>query len=370
MKRGIRLIVLMAVLLGLSNCKKSKVDIVYDKKYVKEIKEIREELGFYLERNFIPGGSFAIAKNGEFIYSEGMGYASKELNVKVNRKTKFRIAEISELFTSMVYQLMVEEGILNPDSTVQYYLTDFPQKKYKLTLNDLVNHTSGIRKPIPKELEWDGSVINLATRIDYFRNDSLLFEPGFTQYPTPFSYDLLAAIMEKVSQKTYSAILKEYLTDTLHLTNTEIDNPYRIISGRTNYFDNNIAALNLNAPFIDLRSRAQSEGLISNAEDLVKFGNAILFSDVIPENVKDRLFKPISLKSGEKTRFSNGWVLTETKNGAKLYGMSGSVIGGGATLLIIPEEKIVFAAAVNLTSEMNDLPVNSVIEPFFNQKER
>ena len=107
MRRGIRLLLLAATLLGLSNCKKSTVNIVYDKTYVKEIKELRKELAFYLERNFIPGGNFAIAKDGKIIYSEGMGLASKELNVRANRSTKFRIAEVSELFTSLIYQMMV-----------------------------------------------------------------------------------------------------------------------------------------------------------------------------------------------------------------------------------------------------------------------
>ncbi len=93
MKRGIQLLILVAVLLGFSSCRKNQIDIVYDKKYIKDIKELRKEIAFYLQRNFIPGGSFAIARDGKFIYSEGMGLASKDLDVPVNRKTKFRIAE-------------------------------------------------------------------------------------------------------------------------------------------------------------------------------------------------------------------------------------------------------------------------------------
>ena len=367
MKNGIRLLILMAVLLFFSNCKKNKVDIVYNNNYVKEIKSLREELAFYLERNFIPGGSFAIAKDGEIIYSEGIGYASKELNVKVNRGTKFRIADVSELYTSAIYQLMIQDGILNPDSTVQYYLPDFPQKKYKLTLSDLANHTSGLRKPTRDELDWKGSTISLENRIDYFKNDTLLYEPGYTQYSTAFDYDLLGAVIEKVSQKPFPTLLKEYITEPLNLSNTEVDNPFKNITGRTNYFDNNIIALTVNAEFCDLRSRASSEGLLSNAEDLVKFGNAFLNSDIFTEEVKDRIFTPVTLTSGEKARFSNGWVLTKTKEGRTLYGMAGSVIGGGATLLIFPDEKLVIGATINLTSEMNDLPVKVMSEPIINK---
>ena len=368
MKRRIHLLVLVIVLLGLTNCKKSKVDIVYDPKYIKEIKELREELAFYLESNFIPGGSFAIARDGKIIYSEGMGYASKELDVRVNRKTKFRIADVSELFTSAIYQILVQNGMLSPDSTVHHYLPDFPPKKYKLTLRDLANHTSGLRIPSRKELDWEGFTVSLEDRINYFKDDTLLYEPGYVQYSTAFDYDLLGAVMEKVSKKSYSELLKNYITDTLNLSNTETADPFKNIAGRTNYFDKSIVALTMNAPFCDLRSRAASEGILSNAEDLVKFGNAILFSEAISDDIKERLFEPMTLKSNETARVANGWVITKTNDGRTLYGMAGSVTGGGATLLIFPDEKLVIAAAINLTSEMNDLPVKAMSEPFIEEK--
>ena len=365
MKRGIQLLILMAVLLSLTNCKKSNIDIVYDRKYLKEIKEIRKEFAFYLGRNFIPGGSLAIALDGKIIYSEGFGLASKELNVPTNRNTKFRIAKVSELFTSAIYQMMVQEGILNPDSTVQHYLTGFPQKKYKLTLRDLANHTSGLREPISSELDWNGSAISLEDRIEYFKNDTLLYEPGYLQYSTAFDYDLLGAVIEKVSKKRYSELLKEYITDTLNLSNTEIDDPFKNITGRTNYFDKNIFASTLNAEFCDLRSRASSEGILSNAEDLVKFGNAILISSAIPDEVKKRLFEPITLKNNTTSQIANGWIITQTREGRKLYGQAGGVIGGGATLLIYPDEKLVIASTVNLTSAMEDFPAPILTEPIF-----
>lgn len=360
MKQRIQVLILLTILLGLSTCKKNDSDIIFNKHYLKEIKELRKEFALYMESNFIPGASFAIAKNGEIIYSEGMGYASKELNVRANRTTKFRIAEVSELFTSVIYQLMVQEGILNPDSSVQYYLPEFPQKKYALTLKDLAYHTSGIRTPFVGEHNWNGSVVLLHDNIEKLKNDTLLFEPKSFQHPSTFNFDLLGAIMEKTSNKAFSTLLKEYITDTLNLSNTEIDHPLKLTDNRTDFFENNIVSLVMNAPFCDLCSRTPSEGILSNAEDLVKFGNAILFSDAISATLKTRLFEPITLKSGEISRYSNGWIVTRTNNGRILYGMGGSVIGGGATLLIYPEEQLVIAATVNLTLEMNDLPVSKI----------
>ncbi len=48
--------------------------------------------------------------------------------------------------------------------------------------------------------------------------------------------------MEKASGKSFPVLLKEYLTDTLKLTNTVVDDPFITISGRTDYFDYNIVS--------------------------------------------------------------------------------------------------------------------------------
>ncbi|NCB07208.1 MAG: hypothetical protein EOM73_03480, partial [Bacteroidia bacterium] len=61
LKKTFQIIFLLAIFVGLTNCKKSTSDRFYDRKYIKEIKEARKELFFYMTRNSIPGGSFAIA---------------------------------------------------------------------------------------------------------------------------------------------------------------------------------------------------------------------------------------------------------------------------------------------------------------------
>jgi hypothetical protein len=65
MKREFQLLILLAMLLAFSNCEKKTNDILYDSKYKKEITEVRKEASMYLMINNIPGGSFAIAKEGK-----------------------------------------------------------------------------------------------------------------------------------------------------------------------------------------------------------------------------------------------------------------------------------------------------------------
>jgi CubicO group peptidase (beta-lactamase class C family) len=368
MKRGIQNLILFVILFSFTNCEKKTQAILYDSKYKKEIAEVRKQASLYLVLNNIPGASLTISKDGKIIYSEGMGFASKELEVPVTRNTKFRIGEVSELFTSMMYQMMVENGTLHPDSAVQTYIPDYPESvfketKNKILLNQLANHSSGITSLNSNTEDQKGKSITLQKSIDNFKDLPLEFVPGWYESQSTNNYNLLGAIMEKATGKYFHVLLKEYITDTLNLNNTEIDNPYKTIIGRSDFFDFNMVAQVVNAACQDLRHRSPSEGMLSNAEDLVKFGNAILNSDRISNQIKERLFVPQGLLGDFPPSIANAWIIQKNRNNEFYYGKVGGVIGGGAVLLIVPEEKLVFAVTVNLTSN-SEIPVFTLFESF------
>ncbi len=360
----LKFFVLFVLFFNLANCKKNNSEVLYDRSYLNEIKAARKEIIFYMARNSVPGATFAVAKEGEIIYSEGLGLASKDLEVPVTRNTKFRIGELSENFTSLLYQKLIERGILFPDSTVQFYYPGFPEKKYKIPIHHLVHHTSGIREPNTNEDNWSGLHISIQNGIKKFMSDSLVASPGMHLIPSKFNYNLLGAIMEKVTGNHFHNLLKEYITDTLGLKNTLVDSPFNTIKGRSNFFDHNVVAQVVPAIFRDMRYTAPSEGLLSNAEDLVKFGNAILLSEYISEEIKSRLFEPIVLKKNITTRMANGWVILKDQDDRLVYGKSGSVTGGSAAIIIYPDEKLVVACATNLSSISEDIPVFQIANNF------
>jgi CubicO group peptidase (beta-lactamase class C family) len=369
MRNFAEIIGVLILTIALSGCAKKNKDILYDRKYIEQIKEVRKDAVNYLVMGNIPGGSFAISKDGKMIYSEGIGFASKDLEVPVTRTTKFRIGSVTECFTALIYQMMVEKGVLAPDSAVHYYFPDFPNKQFKLTLDHLAYQTSGIRKPTVTETDWRAVETGLQEGIGLFKNDSLLYPPGMFQDPSMFNYNLLGAVLEKTSGKTYAQLLKEYITDTLHLTNTTLDNPLMVIKGRSDFYDLNFVAQLVNATFRDLRFRAPSEGLLSNAEDLVKLGNAMLDSPVISESVRESVLEPATLPGERKTAISKGWIAMTDKFGRKFYGRAGGVTGGSAALVVYPDEKLVFAATFNLTDKIGQFPIMEMAQKFLKTPE-
>lgn len=363
-------LILFSILTAFTRCNNEKRDIIFDNTYREEIKEARNKQFLFMAGNRVPGASFAISVDNEIIYSEGLGLASKDLNVPVTRKTKFRIGEVSELFTSLLFHLLTEKGMLHPDSAVRHYLPDFPVDKTGIRLQHLVNQTSGLRQPTTEEKNWRGLNVTLQQGLLNFDKDTLVFKPGMYQMLSMYNYNLLGGIMEKVTQKPFSRLLEEFITDTLNLNGTVVDHPLATVENRSDFFDYNIIAQVVHATFRDLRYRAPSQGLLSTAEDLVKFGNAVLNSEYISDEIGLKLFQPVELSDGTKARMTNGWMLLQTSDGRTAYGRSGQITGGAAALLIFPEEKVVVAGACNLTVEPTDIPVLEMVQPFLKRTSR
>lgn len=369
MKRGIQIFILFFVLVALTNCDKAENDILYNKKYIDEIKQVRKEVAFYMQSNFIPGGQIAISKNGEMIYSEGIGLASKDLEVKATRDTKFRIGSLSEMFTTIAYLKMVEYGKLIPDSTIQYYLPEFPQKRLPVKVKNLESHTSGIREMKSKERNWAATNIGINKGLEVFQDDELMAPPGAFQKESRLNFNLLGAVMEKAAGKRFYEVLEDYVTDTLHFENTVPDNLFGTVKGRSDFYDHNMIAQVVNATSLDLSWRLPSDGLLSTAEDLVKLGNIYMNSDYLSDETSAKMFQPDTLTNGIPSQFANGWLLLHDKMGNLVYGREGFVYGGSSAILMYPDEQLVIAMTANLTQERANFPLFTLADFFLPKQE-
>ncbi|HYQ58500.1 MAG TPA: serine hydrolase domain-containing protein [Draconibacterium sp.] len=364
-----RILTLFFVLFALTNCKKTENNIVYDSRYIEEIKQVRKELGFYVSQDFIPGLQIAISKNGKLIYSEAIGTVSKDLEVEADRDNKFRIGTLSELFTSLIYLKMVEDGTLHPDSTVRHYLPDFPEKRFPIKIKTLVSHTSGIRQMTIAEKASQALYGNIKTGLDVFKDDPLMWPPGSNQQQSRYNYNLLGAIMEETSGKKFSELLTEYVTDTLQFNNTCVDHPFGTIKGRTNFYDHNLIAQVINALTKDLSWRQSADGILSSAEDLIKLGDTFLNSDYLSEETRKNLFTPTTLLNNQKTQLANGWIIFTDNLGETVYGREGSVVGGSASIMIVPKDELIIAITTNLTQETANSPIVKIAGIFMTQPE-
>ena len=150
--------------------------------------------------------------------------------------TKFRLGSITKQFTATLIMQLVEEGKVKLDGKLSDYLLDYRKDiGEKVTVHQLLNHTSGI----PSYTALPGffsdvsrNPYSVADFVKKYASNNLEFEPGSKFSYNNSGYFLLGAIVEKVTGKPYEQVLKEKILDPLGMKNTGYDHFDRLLEKR------------------------------------------------------------------------------------------------------------------------------------------
>src|SRR5574338_782114 len=105
-------------------------------------KILDEYLIDYLKNKNIPSISAGILDKGEIVWLKSEGKSDIENNVPVSNSSLYRIASISKPITAVAILQLWERGLVSLDTDARTYLPNFPVKKYKFSIRQLLNHTS------------------------------------------------------------------------------------------------------------------------------------------------------------------------------------------------------------------------------------
>ncbi len=170
-----------------------------------------------------PGGVALVVKDGKTVYRKAFGMANLELGVKMKPDHIFRIGSITKQFTSVAILKLIEEGKIKLDADISEYIKDYPTHGHKITIEQLLNHTSGIKSYTSME-EWDSEArkrdFTPSELVDYFKNKPMDFTPGEEFRYNNSGYILLGHIIELVSGKTYEEYIQENLFTPVGMTNS------------------------------------------------------------------------------------------------------------------------------------------------------
>lgn len=157
-------------------------------------------------------GSVIVAKDAEVIYQKCFGYADKKNKIPLTDTTSFQLASVSKVITATAVMLLIEKGLVKLDDTFASYFPEFPYDK--ITIKHLLSHRSGL----PNYLYFLNDIVTSKNRVLTNREVlQLMVEKRPALYLKPnrafnycnTNYALLALLIEKVSQKTFSNFLRE-----------------------------------------------------------------------------------------------------------------------------------------------------------------
>lgn len=289
-RRSVIIIVLLVLVCSLMGCSDSggnKRDIVSTPELATPMPDEYGIVNYLIEQNY--QGSVLVYEQGLELFSGGFGYANRAQNVPNDQNTNFRIGSVSKQFTAMAIMILQERGMVSLDGLVSEYLFNYPHGD-RITVQQLLNHTSGT--PNYTEFDFYPSVVEqphtLEHVIAYFKNEPLEFEPGSQFNYSNSGYVLLGAIIESVSQVSYTAFLRDEIFAPLGMSQSGyLDLAQYNIELSLGYLSDYTPS-----PFIHPTLPNADGGLASNVIDLLKWHQALQNNVLISEASKQMMFAP------------------------------------------------------------------------------
>jgi D-alanyl-D-alanine carboxypeptidase len=287
------------------------------------------------------------------------GYSQKDIPITTDML--FIVGSVQKNFEAALALKLAEEGVLSLDDPVSKYLPTIPNLDGRITIRQLLNHTSGVFNVFENpDFPWVG------TDVDYSREWSVeeVFRafvldpygpPGYAQHYSSTNYLLVTKIIEEATGSTVPDEVKYYFLEPMKLDNTFIsmgEQPPAKYSVAHPWVD-----VDLDGNLDDLHGipRTWSASLthpvmFSTPEDLVRWIHAIYHEGTVisPDSLAEMLTYPeVTLRDPEGGVYGLGVVDYSDRLDTQVYGHFGSSLGYSASALYLPEYNTSVAWLIN-----------------------
>jgi CubicO group peptidase (beta-lactamase class C family) len=202
----------------------------------------------FVDEGKLAGAITLLARHGKVVDFQACGYRDLEQRLPMQRDTICRVYSMSKIITTVATLLLFEEGRFNLDDPVAKYLPELKEMKVwaggtqaeprleplkrPITIKHLLTHTSGLMYDFGGKEElsklwqsadlWSGpGLTNFITKLSKL---PLKHQPG-DAYTYGVNQDVLGALIERLSGKTFGAFLEERLFRPLGMKDTGFDVP-------------------------------------------------------------------------------------------------------------------------------------------------
>lgn len=175
------------------------------------------------DRTDAPGFAVGVALKGAPRYRRGFGMASIELPVALSPTIRMRIGSTSKHFCVLAVMLLAEEGRLSIDDSPRKYLPELPAWADRISLRQLMSHTSGMRDSLDLLFHSHGPGVPVAPGYQLkmlSTLDSVNFAPGADWNYNNGGYVLLSEIVERLSGQDFGAFLQARILEPVGMNDT------------------------------------------------------------------------------------------------------------------------------------------------------
>jgi CubicO group peptidase (beta-lactamase class C family) len=295
----------------------------------------------------LASASVAILRGSDTLLWTAQGYADLENRIPASPSTVYPIGSITKQFTAAAILQQVERGAIGLDDEVAKYVPEYSSRGKRVTIRQLLNHTSGIR-----DINDLGDAFSRTLRVNLPQKDILAlirdqpfnFEPGSRWSYNNTGYYLLGVVLERVTGVPYADYVRDNVAAPAGLVATTYCDSRRLIPHRARGYDP-VGLDFLNATYLAL-NLFSAVGLCSTAGDLVTWARALRGGKVISRESYSLMTTPEGAAARAHPPYGFGlWVIDY--RGRRYLSRLGLLAGFNAVLSEIPSDSLTIAVVTN-----------------------
>ncbi len=293
-------------------------------------------------------GTVLVARGDRILLSKGYGFANLEWHIPNSPDTKFRLGSITKQFTAASILLLQERGKLNVHDLLKKYMPDEPPAWDKITIFNLLTHTSGIPNytalsDFASEMRVSETPLEI---IAHVRNKPLDFAPGTKWNYSNSGYVVLGYVIEKVSDEPYAQFVQQNIFGPLGMKDSGYDSNTRVIEHRAAGYTPGPGGL-LNAAYIDMSVPFAAGGLYSTTRDLLRWEQALFGGRPLSRASLEEMTQPF------KQDYAFG-LEVRADGGQRVIEHSGGINGFSTDLVYYPQSRTTVAVLANVNGAAPD----------------
>lgn len=246
-------------------------------------------------------GVVLIQEKNKPAWQKSFGYSNLSFKIPSALDTKYKVASITKLFTSVLIMQLFEQGKLDLNASIGKYLPEYKgEAKDKVSIHQLLNHTSGISN-MDTVTSFESALNNglppyqhpyTSTEVmDKFCSGKLVKAPGSYFDYNNADYVILGKIIEKLYDQTYDSVLQQNILRPLQLKQTGVLHQRDVLAGLadTYFYRDDLGKLVPDFPVYPENWYAAGS-MYSTAADLLQFTNALFGMKLLKAASLDRMF--------------------------------------------------------------------------------
>jgi CubicO group peptidase (beta-lactamase class C family) len=293
-------------------------------------------------------GAVLVADSLGVVLRKGYGFADVEHGSVITPDMVFDMGSIVKHFTAAAILLLESDGKLRVTDSLGRFFPEAPADKANITLHQVLTHTAGLISDVGR----DYAQISRDSMLKVIWDSPLLSVPGQRFNYSNAGYSLLAALIEKLSGKTYEQFLRErvFLPSGMRETGYHIPalDTARVAHTYTQPVDHGDPATRLAQAQWPLWNLIGGGGILTTVDDLYRHDLSLRRGSPITPAIQAKLFAEQFRRT---PTLANGydWWIEPAEDGGIQYNRAGDgpSVGVSSEWRRYPSDGTVFILLAN-----------------------